>query len=139
MVHVSSTMWRIKNQLLTPLLVITMPYACLFLWWAYYIEDFKWCLHFNLGLRFEGLFWKRHILKGEIAFEGHRRHQPWTLISFTDNVCIKVNFSMESTKERSYCLVLLSNFFVAINYINKNRNSVALLSNVSSFIWAMRI
>jgi hypothetical protein len=26
---------------------------------------------FNLGLRFEGLFGERYILKGQIAFEGH--------------------------------------------------------------------
>jgi hypothetical protein len=26
---------------LTPLLVVTMPYACWFLWWIDYIEDFK--------------------------------------------------------------------------------------------------
>jgi hypothetical protein len=26
---------------LTPLLVVTMPYASWFLWWADYIEDFK--------------------------------------------------------------------------------------------------
>ena len=28
---------------------------------------------FNLGLRFEGLFWKRYILKGRIVFEGHSK------------------------------------------------------------------
>ena len=33
----------------------------------------------NLGLRFEGLFWKGYILKGQIVFEGHRRLQFWTL------------------------------------------------------------
>ena len=35
---------------------------------------------FNLGLRFEGLFWGRYILKGQIAFEGHWRLQSWTLV-----------------------------------------------------------
>ena len=34
---------------------------------------------FNLRLRFEGLFWERYILKGQIAFEGHWRLQSWTL------------------------------------------------------------
>jgi hypothetical protein len=31
----------------------------------------------NLGLRFEGLFWERYILKGRIAFE----LQSWTMVS----------------------------------------------------------
>ena len=28
---------------------------------------------FHLGLHFEGVFWVRYILKGQIAFEGYRR------------------------------------------------------------------
>ena len=35
---------------------------------------------FKSGLRFEGLFWERYILKGQIAFEKHWRLQSWTLI-----------------------------------------------------------
>ena len=34
---------------------------------------------FNLGLRFEGLFWERCILKGQITFGGHWRLQSRTL------------------------------------------------------------
>ena len=34
---------------------------------------------FNLGLHFEGLFWERYILKGQITFEGHWRLQFWPL------------------------------------------------------------
>ena len=37
---------------LTPLLAVTMPYPCWFLWWADYIENFKWRLHFQLGVAF---------------------------------------------------------------------------------------
>ena len=33
---------------------------------------------FNLGLHFEGLFWGRYTLKGQIVFEGHWRLQSWT-------------------------------------------------------------
>ena len=77
-VHVLSTRWRIKNNHLTPLLVVTMPYACCFLLLVDYIEDFKWSLHFQFGLRFEGLFWERYILKCQITFEGHWRLQSWT-------------------------------------------------------------
>ena len=40
-------------------LVVTIPYTCWFLWWAYYIEGFKWCLHFQ----FEVAFW-RVVLRG---------------------------------------------------------------------------
>jgi hypothetical protein len=44
---------------LTPLLVVTMPYACWFLWRTYYIEDFKWRLHFQFGVA----FWRIVLLK----------------------------------------------------------------------------
>ena len=49
---------------LTPLLVVTMPYACWFLWRAYYIEDFKWRLHFQSRVA----FWR--IVLREVYFEG---------------------------------------------------------------------
>ena len=52
---------------LTPLLVVTMPYACWFLWWANYIEDFKWRLHFQLGVAFWRIAWR------EVYFEGPNR------------------------------------------------------------------
>ena len=58
-VHVSNTMWRIKNQPSN-----SMPYACWFLWRAYNIEDFKWRLHFHFGVAFWrvvfeiGMFWR---------------------------------------------------------------------------------
>ena len=54
----------------TPFLVVTMPYACWFLWQAYYIEDFNWHLHFQFGVAFwrvvlRGIFWRAKLcLKG---------------------------------------------------------------------------
>jgi hypothetical protein len=48
-------------------------------WHAYYIEDFKWRLHFQFRVAFEGLFWEMYILKGKITFEGHWRLQSGTL------------------------------------------------------------
>ena len=56
---------RMKHP--TPLHVVTMPYACLFLWQVDYIEDFKWCRHFQSGVA----FW-RVVLK-EVYFEGPNR------------------------------------------------------------------
>ena len=41
---------KLRVNHLTPLLVVTMPYACWFLWRVEYIEDFKWCLHFQFGV-----------------------------------------------------------------------------------------
>ena len=41
---------------LTLLLVVTMLYACWFLWRVDYIEDSSDIVIFNLGLRFEGFF-----------------------------------------------------------------------------------
>ena len=65
MVHVSSTMWRIKNRPSNSTSCsVTMPYACWFLWQAYYIEDFKWHLHFQFGV----VFWK--VVLREVYFEG---------------------------------------------------------------------
>ena len=45
---------------------MTMPYACWFLWRAYYIEDFKWRLHFQFGVA----FWR---VKRYVNFEGPNR------------------------------------------------------------------
>ena len=55
---------ELRTNHLTPLLVVTMPYACWFLWWADYIEDFKGHLHFQPGV----VFW-RSVLR-EVYFEG---------------------------------------------------------------------
>ena len=55
---------ELRNNHLTPLLVTTMPYACWFLWQTYYIEDFKWRLHFQ----FEVAFWR--VVLREVYFEG---------------------------------------------------------------------
>ena len=41
-----------------------MPYACWFLWWSHYIEDFKWHLHFQFGVS----FWR--VILREVYFEG---------------------------------------------------------------------
>ena len=49
---------------LTPLLVVTMLYACWFLWWADYIEDFKWRLHFQSRVA----FWR--VILREVHFKG---------------------------------------------------------------------
>ena len=63
---------------LTLLFVVIMPYACWFLWWADYIEDFKWHLHFQCGvapLHFERLFWDLYILsRGHRSRSGTNRH-----------------------------------------------------------------
>ena len=34
----------------TLLLVVTMPNACWFLWRVDYIDEFKWCVHFQFGV-----------------------------------------------------------------------------------------
>ena len=59
---------------LTLLFVMTMPYACWFLW-----RTSSDVFIFNLGLHFGGLFCERYILKGQIAFEGHWRLRSWAL------------------------------------------------------------
>ena len=55
---------ELRIKYLTPLLVVTMPHTCWFLWWADCIEAFKWCLHSQYGVT----FW-RVVLK-EVYFEG---------------------------------------------------------------------
>ena len=52
---------------LTPLLVVNMPYTCWFLWWANYINNCNWRLHFQFGVAF------RRVLLREIYFEGPNR------------------------------------------------------------------
>ena len=54
---------KLRNNHVTSLIVVTTPYACWFLWRVNY-DVFI----FNLGLRFEGLFWERYIWKGQITF-----------------------------------------------------------------------
>ena len=50
---------------LNPLLVVIMPYACWFLCGRQIISRISSDVFtFNLGLRFEGLFWERYSLKG---------------------------------------------------------------------------
>ena len=55
---------------LTPLLVVTVPYASWFLWQADHIEDFKWRLHFQLGVA----FWR--VVLREVYFE--RPNHIWS-------------------------------------------------------------
>ena len=64
MVRVSRQCEGLRIDHLTPLLVVTMPYVCWFSWRGDYIEDFKWCLHFQYGVVFS-----RVILR-EVYFEG---------------------------------------------------------------------
>jgi hypothetical protein len=66
---------ELRSNHLTPLLVVTMPYACWFLWRAYYVEDFKWCLPFQFGVAF-----RRAILR-EVYFEGPFR--IWRALKMT--------------------------------------------------------
>ena len=56
---------RIKR--LTLLLGVTLPFACWFLWRAYFIEDFKWRPHFKFEVAF-----RRVVLRG-VYFEGPKR------------------------------------------------------------------
>ena len=69
---------RINHLIL--LLVLTMPYACWFLFLSVYWGLPATSSFCNLGLHFEGLFWERYILKGQIALEGHWRLQSSTLL-----------------------------------------------------------
>ena len=50
---------------LTPRLVVTMPYACWFLWRADNIDDFKWYLQFQIGFC--------RVALREVYFEGPNR------------------------------------------------------------------
>ena len=58
---------ELKINHLTLLLVVTMPYACWYLWREYYIEDFKWRFLFQFGLA----FWR--VEMREVYFEGPNR------------------------------------------------------------------
>ena len=64
----------------TPQHVVTVPFACWFLWQADYIEDFKWRLHFQFGV----VFWKA-VLR-EVYFEGPN-HVPRALETSILNTC----------------------------------------------------
>ena len=56
-----------RINLLIPLLVVTMPYACWFLWQVDYFEDFNWCLQFQFGVA----FWR--VVSIEVYSEGPNR------------------------------------------------------------------
>ena len=58
---------ELRTNFLTLFLVVTMRFACWFLWRAYYIEDLKWRLHFQFGVA----FWR--VVLREVYFEGPNR------------------------------------------------------------------
>ena len=73
----------------TLLLVMTMPYACWFLWRAYYIEEFKWRLHFQFG----SVFWR--VVLREVYFEGPNR--VWkalktSILNIVSHQCSRLKF-----------------------------------------------
>ena len=70
---------RLRINHLTPPLVVTMPYTCWFLWQVDDIEDFKWCLRFQVRVAFWRVVLSEVYFEGQIAFEGHWRLQSWTL------------------------------------------------------------
>ena len=81
-VYVTSLMWRFKNQSSTSTSCIDNALHLLVLVpCRVYLRTSSDVFIFCLGLHFEGLFWERYILKGQIAFEGHWRLQSWTLRS----------------------------------------------------------
>ena len=86
MVHVSNTMRRFKNHPSNSTSCIwqcpTFVGSCAKQSISRTSSD---VLIFNLGLRIEGLFWERYILRGQIAFGGHWGLQSWTLIGSHDN------------------------------------------------------
>ena len=57
--------FKVKHLIL--LLVVTMPYACWYLWRADYIEEFKWRLRFQFGVA----FWRVDLR--EVHYEGLNR------------------------------------------------------------------
>ena len=59
---------EIRINHLSPLLVVTMPYTCRFLWQANYIEDFKWRPRCQLGVA----FW-RVVLREVIVWRAKSR------------------------------------------------------------------
>ena len=67
------------NQL-TPLLVVTIPYTCWFLWRVDYIENFKWRLHFQFGVVFWRAILRAVYLERPNCVEGHWRLQSWILM-----------------------------------------------------------
>ena len=71
LVHELHDTWVWREELrinhLTLLFVVIMSYAWWFLWRAKYIEDFKWCLHFQFGVA----FWR--VVLREVYFEGLNR------------------------------------------------------------------
>ena len=70
---------ELRNNHLTALLVVTMPYACWLLWRVDYI-DFKWRLPFQLGVA----FWR--VVLREVYFEGPN-HIWWALKTSILNTC----------------------------------------------------
>ena len=73
MVHVSSTMWQIKDQPSNSTSWSDYTLQLLVLVAAYYIENFKWHLHFQFGIA----FWR--IVLREVYFEEQNRIQSWTV------------------------------------------------------------
>ena len=81
---------ELKINHLTPLLVVTMNYACWFLWRAYYIEDFKWCLHFQFGVAFWRVFLREvYFWRAELCLKGIEDFnlEHW-VVAFKRSLCL---------------------------------------------------
>jgi hypothetical protein len=78
-----------KINCLNMFLVVIVPFACWFLWRAYYIEDFKRRLHFQYGVAlWRVVLWEVYLvgpnhvwraLKTSILNTGHGRLQSWRI------------------------------------------------------------
>ena len=88
---------ELRINCLTLFLVVTLPFACWFLWQAYCIEDFKRRrLHIQFGVAFWRVVWReRYVSKGQIAFEGHWRLQSWTLVYGISQIWSRSRLDME--------------------------------------------
>jgi len=86
-VHISSTMWRIKNQSSYSTSCSDNSLRLVVVVCGQIVSRTSSDIFiFILGLRFGGLFWEMYILKGQIAFKGHWRLQSWTLVIAEDGV-----------------------------------------------------
>ena len=85
---------EIRINHLPLLLVVTMPYACWFLWRTYYIEDFKWRLYIQFGVAFwrvvlrEVYIWRaKSCLKGIEDFNLEHWLKPNALEEHSSKRC----------------------------------------------------
>ena len=120
-IHITNTVWRIKNQPSNSTSCIDHALRMLVLVLVSILRTSSDVFILQFGVAFRRVVWERYILKGQIALEGHWRLQSSTLLITYDTLRIyfevqgfgKHRESFSSNSSSSLCIWMKMSFSVA--------------------------